>query len=350
MARKTRKTYKRTSRKSAKPSFIHRWWDSVGSDRQGELLRVIMRVVILCAVVFTAGWGLTRLETHLRDTTSSKLNAPVRLEVTGTPSWMPTELAYRIAKSFAIQEKQKPKTVRYDDANLSDAIAAQAAKNPWVRKVKSVRKARDASGRPFVRVDCEFRKPAAMVAWRSRYYFVDDQGVRLKDSRAVPEVPRWIAVIPGRNGKKDRQENFIRHADIPAIARGAEPVKIRYIIIELDDQWDPPAPKPGELWDSKALREGLRLAVVLKTQKYARKEVDRVDARNYGGRRSPVASHLSFSAGSANFKFGRFPASDYHYNVSTRRKMKALDSYAARYNGRLTDTPGMDLRLGDPYE
>jgi hypothetical protein len=345
MARKTRKTYKRTSRKSARPSFIHRWWDSVGSERKGEALRMIMRVVVLCAIVFAAGWAMTRLETRVRETANSKLNAPVRLEVSGKPSWMPAELAYRIAKSFATK-----KTARYDDANLSDTITAQARANPWVRTVRSVRKARDASGRPFVRVDCEFRKPAAMVAWRKRFYFVDDQGVRLRDSRRVPEVPRWTAIIPGRDGKKDRQEDFIELADVPTSATNAKPWRIHYIVIELDAQMDPPAPRPGAIWDSKALREGLKLASVLKTRKYAR-EFDRVDARNYAGRRSGVAPHLSFSAGNSDFKFGRFPhASGYHYNVSTRRKMKALDNYAAKYHGRLAGSPGMDLRLGDPYE
>ena len=313
-------------------------------DHKAGALRMFMRIIVLCLIVVAAGWGMQQLESHVRETAIPVRNTPVRLQVSGHPSWMPAELAYRIAKSFATNS-----TARYDDMDLTDTIAARAASNPWVRKVLSVRKARDADGRPFVRVDCEFRKPAAMVAWRGRFYFVDDQGVRLRDSRKQPEVPRWTAIIPGRDGKKAHQEDFIELADVPT---NAKPWRIHYIVIELDSDMDPPPPPPGQLWDTRALTDsgGLRLAALLKSRKYAQ-EVDRVDARNYAGRRSTVAPHLSFSAGNSDFKFGRFPHLDgIDYNVSTRQKMRALDDHVARYHGRLAGTPGLNLQLEDPYE
>jgi len=306
------------------------------------MLRMVMRVIVLCLIVVAVGWGMKWLEAHVRSTTSSIRNTPVRLQLSGRRVWMPSELAYRIARSFATNSK-----ARYDDADLTDTIAARAVANPWVRKVLFVRKARDAGGKPFVRVACEFRKPAAMVAWRKRFYFVDEHGVRLKDSRKKPEVPRWTAIVPGHEGKKARQENFIELADVPT---NAKPWRIHYIIIELDGEMDPPAPRPGELWDTKALEAGLRLTSLLQTRKYGQ-QITRVDARNYAGRRSTVAPHLSFSAGNSDFKFGRFPHLDgIDYNVSTRQKMKALDDHVARYRGRLAGTPGLNLQLEDPYE
>ncbi|MDP6545200.1 MAG: hypothetical protein QGH60_14530 [Phycisphaerae bacterium] len=314
----------------------------MSSENKTGTLQMVLRVIVLCLIVVAVGWGMSRLESHVRETTRSKRNTPVRLQVSGRPSWMPAELAYKIAKSFATHNK-----ARYDDVDLTDTIAARAGANPWVRKVVSVRKARDPDGRPFVRVDCEFRKPAAMVAWRKRFYFVDDRGIRLKDSRRIPEVPRWTAIISGREGKKPRQEDFVELADVP---RDAKPWRIHYIIIELDGEMDPPAPKPGELWDTKALEAGLKLTALLKTRKYGQ-QITRVDVRNYAGRRSTVAPHLSFSAGNSDFKFGRFPHLDgIDYNVSTRQKMKALDDHVARYRGRLAGTPGMNLQLEDPYE
>jgi hypothetical protein len=282
------------------------------------------------------------LESHVRATTNTMRNTPVRLQVSTRPSWMPAELAYRIAKSFALEG---PAT--YDDVNLTQSIAARAEANPWVRKVRSVRKARDADGRPFVRVDCEFRKPAAMVAWRNRYYFVDDDGVRLSDK----DVPRFTAIIPGRNGKRPRQEAFIEKTDVPPSATG--PWSIEYILVELDNEMDPAPPPPGQLWKTKALAGfSLRLAGLLKTLDI-RKGVPqnfRVDARNYAGRRSIALPHLAFWAGNSHFKFGRFPQGRYHYNVSVEQKMRALRTHISRHNGRLADTPGLDLQLDYPYE
>jgi len=314
----------------------------MSSENKAGTLQMVLRIIVLCLIVVAAGWGMKWLESHVRATTSSSRNTPVRLQVSGRPAWMPSELAYRIAKSFATNS-----TARYDDVDLTDTVAARAVANPWVRKVLSVRKARDGDGKPFVRVDCEFRKPAAMVAWRQRFYFVDDQGVRLRDSRRDPEVPRWTAIIPGREGRKAHQEDFIELADVPT---NAKPWRIHYIVIELDNQMDPSPPPPGQLWNTRAITEGLKLTALLKTRKYGQ-QISRVDARNYAGRRSTVAPHLSFSAGNSDFKFGRFPHLDgIDYNVSTRQKMQALDDHVQRYHGRLAGTPALNLQLEDPYE
>jgi hypothetical protein len=159
MARKKRTTRKRTSRKAPGPSLLRRWWEGVSIEHRTGTVQAVLRIVALCIIVALAGWGMERLESHVRATTNTTRNSPVGLQVAGKPAWMPAELAYRIAKSFGVQ-----KHIPYDDANLTDTITAKALANPWVRKVRSVRKSRDGGGKPFVRVDCEFRKPAAMVA------------------------------------------------------------------------------------------------------------------------------------------------------------------------------------------
>lgn len=343
MSRKTKTTRKRTSRrKASKPSFMRRWWDSFSLDQKAGALKAVLRIAILCVVVIAAGWGMKKLESHVRSTTAPKQTAPVRLEVSESPEWMPAELAYQIAQSFDTEKKD----VRYDDADLTDEIAARARANPWVKSVRSVRKARNAEGKPFVKVDCEFRKPAAMVYWRKNYYFVDEQGVRLRDSRKHPEVPRWTAIIPARPGRKVRQEDFIELDDMPA---DAERWLIHYIVVELDGEMDSAPPAPGKYWDSKALQAGLKLTALLKTRSYA-SQVSSVDARNHGGRRSRALPHLTFSAGNSDFQFGRFSRLDGDHNVSTRQKMRALDSYVARYRGKLAGTPGMNLQIENPYE
>jgi len=308
----------------------------VSLERKVGALQVVLRIVLLTALVVAAGWGMQWLEAHVRATSSTMNNAPVRLQVAQRPTWMPAELAYRIAGSFAVEGP-----ARYDEPDLTKAIAAQASLNPWVRKVRSVRKARDAKGRPFVRVDCEFRRPAAMVSWGKRYFFVDEQGVRLRDK----DVPRWTAVLPGRNGTRARQETFIDLADVPI---NTKPWGIEYVLIELDSQMDPAPPAPGEIWDTDALvGHALRLTALLKTLN-TRKDAPqgfRIDARNYAGRRSTVAPHLAFWAGESYFKFGRFPQDRYHYNVSVDHKMDVLRNHIARHNGTLAGAPGLDLQL-----
>jgi len=301
-----------------------------------------LRIILLCLIVAAVGWGMKWIESHVQATTSSARNTPVRLQTASRPGWMPSELAYKIARSFAPKRSAK-----YNDEGLTDWVLQRAESNPWVKEVKSVKKARNAKGKPFVRVDCEFRKPAAMVVWQRWFYFVDDEGVRLSDSQRDPQVPRWTAVIPGHGGRGARRANFIELADVPANSKLR---RIHYVIIELDGELDPPAPEAGQKWDTKALTAGLRLARLLKTRKYFR-QVTYVDTRNFGGRRSLVAPHLSFSAGNSNFKFGRFPHPDgVDYNVSIRQKMENLDRHVARHNGRLAGTPDLNLQLEDPYD
>jgi len=282
------------------------------------------------------------LESHVQATTSSVRNAPVRLQTDARPQWMPAELAYKITRCLAPK-----RTAKYCDEGLTDRVLQQARSNPWVKAVQSVQKARDATGKPFVRVECDFRRPAALAAWQQWLYFVDDHGVRLSDSERDPHVPRWTAVIPNPGGKGRRRVNFVELADMPANVR---PQKIHYVGIELHGELDPPAPEAGERWETKALATGLRLARLLKTRVYFN-QIQRVDARNYGGRLSLVAPHLSFYAGSTTIKFGRFPHPDgVDHNVSIRQKMAKLDRHVARYNGRLAGTPDLDLRIEDPHE
>jgi len=160
-------------------------------------------------------------------------------------------------------------------------------------------------------------------------------------------VPRWTAVVPGHNGRKARQENFIEYADAPA--QGAsKPWSIQYTIIELDSRMDPAPPAPGKVWDTKALvGHGLRLTALLKTLKVRNDTPQgfRIDARNYAGRLSTAAPHLAFWAGESYFRFGRFPQDKYHYNVSVDHKMEALRNHIARHNGSLAGAPGLDLQL-----
>ncbi len=336
MSPKAGKTRKRRSRKASQQSLFKRWWDSVSLERKVGVTQVVLRIILLAAILVAAGWGMKKLESHVRAVSNATRTARVRLEVATRPAWMPAELSFRIAKSFALD-----RPADYDDKNLTNEIAAQAGRNPWVRQVRSVRKARDSKGRPFVRVDCEFRKPAAMVAWGKHYFFVDELGVRLNDK----DVPRWVAVVPGRNGQRARQEAFIEKADAPG---GNIPRPIQYIIIDLDSRMDPAPPKPGKVWETEALvGHGLRLTALLKTLKVRNDTPQgfRIDARNHAGRLSTVAPHLAFWAGNSYFKFGRFPQDRYHYNVSVDHKMEVLRNHIARHNGRLAGTPGLDLQL-----
>jgi len=341
MSRKTKTIRKRTSRKKQSPSLMRKWWEGISLEHKAGALQITLRLALLCLIVGGVAWGLGRLESHVRTTVNPKQNTPVRLQVSARPAWMPAELAYTIAKSFAVKGK-----ARYDDATLTDEIAASAASNPWVSQVRSVRKARDAYGRPFVRVDCEFRRPAVRVAWRKQAYYVDDQGIRLKNS----EIPSLIAIIPGPDGKP-RQETFLER-NRKEIPRNAKVWDIEYVTIELDGEMDPPPPAPGQKWDTEALlASGLRLSGLLKELEIPAggRQRFRIDARNYAGRRNSEAPHLSFFAGESYFKFGRFPPSDYHYNVSVEDKMRILRDHIDRHNGRLAGTPGLDLQFDYQY-
>lgn len=341
MSRKTKAIRKASSYGTNQPSVVRRWWAGLGDEHKRAVARTTARIFLLVVLVVAVAGGMKWLEALVLSSREISDSPHVTVQLDGRPAWMPLKLARGISQSLVDSR------VRYEDDGLAERVYRKAAGEPWIRRVKGVRKYRDENGRPVVRVQCEFRRPAAIAAWKGRYYYVDTEGVRLPDSPHRPQVPRWTASVADPSGGPDRRANFIELSHMP---RGARPWRIHYLVIELNDELDPPAPAVGKPWNCKALSVGLRLVDLLGGRKYAR-QITRVDVRNYVGRVSRNLEHLGFWAGRTYIKFGRFPHSDgVDWVVSPERKMANLDRYVAQRDGRLTGAGRVDLQIDNLNE
>jgi len=336
MSRKAKSIHRRAAGSANRPLLLRRWWAKVPQERRRAAAGIARRVVLLGALVALVGSGMKWLEAHVLTGLQDPPNAPVRVQLNPRPGWMPAELARSISRSLVYEG------ARYGDKDLSERVYHLATANPWVRGVRAVRKYHDVGGRCVVRVQGEFRQPVALAAWKGRYYFVDEQGVRLGDSGRCSQVPQWVASIPTPGGGSARRVYFAERSHVPA---GARAWRKHYMIIELNDKLDPAAPALGKPWDSKALRAGLRLVKLLASRRYAR-QITRLDVRNYAGRVSKNLEYLGFWSGRTYIKFGRFPHPDgVDWVVPPQRKMANLDRYVALHDGRLAGTAGLDLQI-----
>ena len=341
MSRKTKAIRKATSYCTNQPSVVRRWWAGLGDEHKRAVARTTARIFLLVVLVAAVAGGMKWLEALVLSSQEISDSPRVTVQLDGRPAWMPLRLARGISQSLVDDR------ARYEDDGLAERVYRKAAGEPWIRGVKGVRKYRDENGRPVVRVQCEFRRPAAIAAWKGRCYYVDTEGVRLPDSPHRPQVPRWTASVADPSGGPNRRANFIELSHVP---RGAQPWRIHYLVIELNDELDPPGPAVGKPWNCKALRAGLKLVDLLAGRKYAR-QITRVDVRNYAGRVLRNLEHLGFWAGGTYIKFGRFPHSDgVDWVVSPERKMANLDRYVAQRDGKLAGAGRVDLQIDNLNE
>ena len=101
------------------------------------------------------------------------------------PNWMNDFLVEQIA---LIARPVGPHSA-FDRQLLEDTAGALKS-NPWVRKVRSVRRAFTRRPGDTLEIDCEYRAPVALVKGGPFYWLVDENGVRLSERFTEQDVPR----------------------------------------------------------------------------------------------------------------------------------------------------------------
>ena len=101
---------------------------------------------------------------------------PAKVVLLNRPAWMSDFLAEQI---IAAAEPTGAKL----DVQSSDAGRCRrpARSNPWIRKVKHVRRAYSKKPGDTIEIDCEYRVPLALVHWKDYYWLVDGDGVKLPE-------------------------------------------------------------------------------------------------------------------------------------------------------------------------
>ncbi|HPS53843.1 MAG TPA: hypothetical protein PLK08_09850, partial [Phycisphaerae bacterium] len=174
------------------------------------------------------------------------------------PAWMPPQLLQ------IIRDEISPAKLDFNDEKLCPKVLALAKKNPWIRKIKEIRKIRKGEKIGQVLVSAEFRRPFVRVSYNHMNYFVDDEGVLLP----ARQVPQWKAVVDGE------VFYYIDPEDIPVAVR---PLLERFMII---CGAEAPAPQVGQKWPGDDIQAGLKLAKLVTTRSYAR-QISVIDIRNH---------------------------------------------------------------------
>jgi len=273
-------------KKKAKPIPVKKPRDPEKSRRIRRIVRhTIGAVICLIAAV----GGLIVLKHHV-DKDLVFPAAPPKIVLANRPAWMSDFLADQIASSA----KPTGTHSTFDRQILVDA-AKMLEGNPWIRRVKQVRRAYGDKPGDTIEIDCEYRAPIALVHWKDYFWLVDAEGVKLPEQFTSDQVPR---IIMGR----DRKMN-----------------------IRVVEGVDRPPPESGRKWVGDDLAAGLDMVRLLFGRTYA-EEIVKVDVTNHVARRDPrEAQIVLITKYNTEIRWGRpANAEDYFIEVSTAQKLKYL--------------------------
>jgi hypothetical protein len=174
--------------------------------------------------------------------------APPTVVLKNRPVWMSDILAEQITRLA------RPAVAHsaFDHQMLVDVTEALRG-NPWIRKVRQVRRAYGKLPGDTLEIDCDYRAPVALVHWGDYFWLVDGDGVKLPEQFSAQQVPR---IIVGQ----DRRINI----------RVIEGVK-------------QPPPESGRKWTGDDLAAGLDMVKLLFGRPYV-EEIVKVNVANYDGR------------------------------------------------------------------
>ena len=241
---------------------------------------------------------------------------PPRVVLLDRPAWMSDVVAERIAEYVRPADGASP----LDHALLRDR-AARLADYPWVERVNRVRRAYDvetATPGGVIEVDCDYRAPAALVAWRGQHWLVDTRGVMLPEAFDDAQAAR---VVYGDDGR----------------------VNVRRVT----GAASPPA-GAGVAWPGDDLRAGLALLEKIAPYPFAQ-DVVGVDVGNADGSIDRTAARLVLlTRHGTRVRWGRpVDAADFYVEASVDRKLYALEAIYREYGRVDAGRSWIDVRFDD---
>jgi hypothetical protein len=223
-----------------------------------------------------------------------------------------------VARQVATQVAPRGAHSAFDHTMLVE-ITRMLKTNPWIMKVRGVRRVYGKGPGDTLEIDCDFRTPAALVRTADdAYILIDRNGVRLPEQYTARDVPRVVETPDGRT-------NILI---IEGVAR--------------------PAPRgAGQKWTGDDLRAGLDMAALLlapANQPFTH-EIRKISVENFDGRVRDREAHLVlFTKYGTEIRWGR-PHTDPGFEVPPGRKLDYLRRVHEQYgqvDGR--QQYGIDIR------
>lgn len=290
--------------------------DSVGEDRQP--IRSFLKAVVTLAFVGACVFGYLRTRDLVEGSVTFR-PVPPRVALKERPAWMSDSLANKILRVAAPDVA----TSAFDHnqlVNIATLLKSHPDSAPWVRAVRSVRRAYDNAPGDLIEVDCEFRAPVALVRWELYYWLVDGDGVLLPEQYT--------------------------QADLRKVMYDGDRVTLRIIEGVLQ-----PPPESGQRWQGLDLASGIDMVKLLHGKPYA-DEVERVNVANVidpkypnrGDRRE--AQIVLITKYQTQVRWGRpIAANDFIPEVSPAQKLDYMAALVRDYKRVDGGHSSVDLRF-----
>lgn len=240
--------------------------------------------------------------------------APARVVLVDAPAWMNDDLRDRLA------QQATPVAIRssLDAAEVRD-IAQILAAEPWVKKVKQVRRIYGQQPGDTIEVSADYRAPVALVQDQGWFWMVDAEGVKLPERFQKHELARV------------------------AVGRGMDKTQMRIITGA-----HAPAPQAGEPWPGQDLAAGLELARLFHDKPYlddvAMIDVSNVDARSAGavGLKNEVVLWTRFGT---QVRWGEpIQRGPFSVDVPVAQKLATLEKLYEQYKRVDAGRPWIEIR------
>ena len=267
----------------------------------------VVMVVVSCAV------GLSYMRRHVERNLTHPAKPPT-VVLKNRPVWMTDLLASRITKLAQPLVAHSS----FDRQMLADTYDVLKA-NPWIRNIRSVRRAYGQKPGDTLEIDCDYRAPIALVHWGEYYWLVDDEGVKLPEQFLPAQVPR---IVVGQNRKMN--------------IRIVEGVK-------------QPPPESGKTWTGTDLAAALEMVKLLYGLPYA-EEVVKVDVHNFAGRRDDrEAQIVLITKYGSEIRWGQpVSAEDFFTEESPAVKLAYMKATFEEYKRVDGNHQWLDIRFGQP--
>ena len=275
-----------------------------------KLKRGLAHATAVTLVVLGVGAGLYYAKRHVDRRIAFYGRAP-RVVLKDRPVWMSDYLADQITSCAQPLGAHSS----FDHELLVD-VADTLRGNPWIKRVRAVRRVYGKRPGDTIEIDCEYRVPLALVHWKDYYWLVDGEGVKLPEQFTPQQLPH---VINGRDGKRQFR-----------VVEGVQ---------------EPPV-ESGQRWPGEDLAAALELARYLYRQPFA-EEVARIDVSNFGGRVSHKEAQLVLvTTRDSEIRWGRpVSAKDFFVEVSVAQKLDYLQRVWRQFGRIDANQPWIDIRF-----
>jgi hypothetical protein len=276
---------------------------AIKSLLNSALVRMTVRwsawTALIALLLGGTAWGIRALMRHVDSNLAVSHFAP-RVVLKERPPWMSEQLERQILSAI---RPDAPHSAF--DRGLLQRQAEILARNPWVRRVHSVRRLYVREPGDTIEVDVELRTPLALVAWEDYFWLVDSEGVKLPEQYSRQQAQRVL---------RDDQGRILLRA-VYGVSNA--PVEA------------------GKKWTGEDLAAGLELLRLVAAQPFAG-DVAGVDVSNFGGRNDPREAQLVLrTRRDTEVRWGRpVSAKDFFVEIAVTRKLQVLGDVWRQY-GRL---------------